>query len=103
MKISRNFKLEIAQKIQYEDCFYTLQEHHLILQILKKNRMIKTLRVKSIIESRSKSSLENSRVCVSAKEIDEKSKQKISFEITVYENDAKRQKFDKVINEFSDI
>jgi hypothetical protein len=40
---------------------------------------------------------------VSAKEIDEKSEQKISFEITIYENEIERQKFDKIINEFSDI
>jgi hypothetical protein len=65
--------------------------------------MIETLKVESIIESRSRSSLENSRVRVSAEVIDGKSEQKISFEITVYENDAERQKFDKVINEFSDI
>ncbi len=31
MKISRNFKLEIAQKIQYNDCFYTSQKHQLTI------------------------------------------------------------------------
>jgi hypothetical protein len=27
MKISRNFKLDIAQEIQYDDCFYASQNH----------------------------------------------------------------------------
>jgi hypothetical protein len=40
---------------------------------------------------------------VFAKEINEKSKPKISFEITIYENNVEKQKFDKIINEFFDI
>jgi hypothetical protein len=32
MKISRNFKLKVAQKIQYDDCFHVSQKHHLTLQ-----------------------------------------------------------------------
>ncbi len=40
---------------------------------------------------------------VSAEEMNEKSEQNFFFEITVYENDVERQKFDKIINEFSDI
>jgi hypothetical protein len=102
MKISRNFKLEVAQKIQYEDCFYVSQEHHLTLQVLKKNQMTMTLQAEAAID-RSKSSSKNSRMRVSADEVDEKSEQKISFDVTVYENDVERQKFDRMINEFSDI
>jgi hypothetical protein len=102
MKISRNFKLEIAQKIQYEDCFFTSQEHHFALQVLKKNQMSMTLQTETTID-RSKLFFENSRVRVSAEEIDEKSEQKIFFEVTDYENDVERQKFDKIINEFSNI
>ncbi len=42
MKISRNFKLEMTQKIQYDDCFYASQKHHLIFQLLRKIRFSKT-------------------------------------------------------------
>ncbi len=115
MKISRNFKLEVTQKIQYENCFYASQKHHLALQILKKNLLIEELKVESTInqitndaqhslkKSRLRSSSENSRIRVFAEQVDDKSEEKIFFEITVYENDVERQKFDKVINEFSNI
>jgi hypothetical protein len=115
MKISRNFKLEVTQKIQYENCFYASQKHHLALQILKKNSFTKELKVESTInqitnniqhsieKSKLRLSLENSRIRVAAKQVNDKSKKKIFFEITIYENDVERQKFDKIINEFSNI
>jgi hypothetical protein len=103
MKISRNFKLEVAQEIEYEDCFYISQEHHLILQISKRNSITEALKVGTAIDQRSRALAENSKVRVSVDNIDGKSEQKISFEVTVFEDDAKRQQFDKVINEFSDI
>jgi hypothetical protein len=103
MKIPRNFKLEVAQKIEYEDCFYISQKHHLILQIFKKNSITEALKVETAIDQRSRALAKNSKVRVSVDKIDEKSEQKISFEMTVFEDDVKRQQFDKIINEFSNI
>ncbi len=108
MKISRNFKLEVTQEIQYEDRFYVSQKHHLTLQISKKNQMTKVLKAESVLiedseKSRLRASSKNSRVRVFAKQVDDKFEQKISFDVTVYENDVERQKFDRMINEFSDI
>ncbi len=107
MKISRNFKLEIAQKIHYDDYFHVSQKHHLTLQTSKKNFIFKDLNVELTIENssmnRSRSSLKNSKVRVVADEIDEKFEEKISFEVIAYEDEIEKQKFDKLINEFSKI
>ncbi len=70
--------------------------------------MTKVLKTKLVLKNDLKklclrSSSKNSKVRVSAKQIEDKFEQKIFFEITVFENDVKKQKFDKVINEFSDI
>lgn len=35
--ILKNYKFDVAQKIEYENCFYASQKHHLILHVLKKN------------------------------------------------------------------
>jgi hypothetical protein len=51
----------------------------------------------------SRSSSENSRIWIVTDEIDEKFEEKISFEVIVYENENEKQKFDKLINEFSEI
>ncbi len=37
MKISQNFKFDVVQKIKYDDCFYVSHDHHLVLQVSKKN------------------------------------------------------------------
>ncbi len=103
MKISKNFRLGIAQEIQYDDCFYALQKHHFALQVSRKNRITKKLKVDTAIESSSKSSVENSKIRVSADQVDEKFEDKISFDVIVYENESENQKFDKLINEFSKI
>ncbi len=107
MKISRNFKLKVAQKIQYDDCFHVSQKHHLTLQTFKKNSIFEDLNVEFTIENskmnRSRSSSKNSKVRVVADEIDEKFEEKISFEVIVYENERKKQKFHRLINEFSKI
>ncbi len=108
MKISRNFKLKMTQKIQYDDCFHVSQKHHLTLQTFKKNSIFEDLNVELTIErnfnvDRSRSSSKNSKVRVSADQIDEKFEEKISFDVIVYENESEKQKFDKLINEFSQI
>jgi hypothetical protein len=107
MKISKNFKLEVTQKIQYDDCFHVSQEHHLTLQTFKKNSIFEDLNVELIVENsnmnRSRSSSENPKVRVTADEIDEKFEEKISFEVIVYEDKSEKQKFDRLINEFSEI
>jgi hypothetical protein len=102
MKISKNFKLEMTQKIQYENFFYASQEHHLTLQILKKNHMNKILTVDTTLK-RSRLSSKNSKIRIFADEIDEKFEEKISFEMIAYENEREKQKFDRLINEFSEI
>jgi hypothetical protein len=103
MKISKNFRLEITQEIQYDDCFYVSQEHHLVLQVSRKNPITKKLKADTAIESSSKSSVENSKIRVSADHVDEKFEDKISFDVIVYEDESEKQKFDKLINEFSEI
>jgi hypothetical protein len=107
MKISKNFKLEMTQKIQYDDCFHVSQKHHLALQTSKKNSIFENLNVDLTIENsnmnRSRSSSKNSKVRVVADEINEKFEEKIFFEVIVYENESEKQKFDKLINEFSKI
>jgi hypothetical protein len=114
MKISKNFKLDVAQKIQYDDCFYASQNHQLAVQTSKKNSIIEDLKADSIFEEiadfiseevvdRSRSSSKNSKIRVSVNQIDEKFEEKISFEVIVYENESEKQKFDKLINEFSKI
>jgi hypothetical protein len=103
MKISKNFRLEIAQKIQYDDCFYVSQKHHFVLQVSKKNRTTKKLKADTTIESSSKSFVENSKIRVFADQIDDKFEEKISFDVIVYENENEKQKFDRLINEFSKI
>ncbi len=105
MKISRNFKLDIAQKIQYDDCFYASQKHQLALQTFKKNSMMKSLKVDLTLKvvDRSRSSSKNSKIRIVVDDIDEKFEEKISFEVIVYENENEKQKFDKLINEFSKI
>ncbi len=107
MKISKNFKLEMTQKIQYDDCFHVSQEHHLTLQTFKKNSIFENLNVELMIENsntnRSRSSLTNSKIRVVVDEMNEKFEKKISFEVIVYENESEKQEFDKLINEFSKI
>jgi hypothetical protein len=105
IKISRNFKLEVAQKIQYDDCFYASQKHQLAVQTFKKNSIIESLKVESVLEivDRLRSSSENSKIRIVADEINEKFEEKISFEVIVYEHESEKQKFDKLINEFSKI
>jgi hypothetical protein len=102
MKISKNFKLKMIQDIQYDDCFYASQKHHLALQIFKKNQMKKALTVDIAID-RFRALSKNSKIQVAANQIDEKSEEKISFDVTVYENEREKQKFDRLINEFSKI
>jgi hypothetical protein len=103
MKILKHFKLDVAQEIQYDDCFYASQKHHFVLQISKKNQITKKLKIDTEIESSSKSSTENSKIRVSANQVNEKFEEKIFFEIIVYEDESEKQKFDKLINEFSKI
>jgi hypothetical protein len=105
MKISKNFKLDVAQKIQYDDCFYASQKHQLALQTSKKNSMIESLKADLILNAvdRSRSSPKNSKIRVVADDIDEKFEDKISFEVIVYEDESEKQKFDRLINEFSKI
>jgi hypothetical protein len=103
MKISKNFRLEIAQEIQYDDCFYVSQKHHLVLQVSKKNRITERLKADTAIESSSKSSVENPKIRVFADQVDDKFEKKISFDVIVYENESEKQKFDRLINEFSKI
>jgi hypothetical protein len=103
MKISQNFKLDVAQKIEYDDCFYVLHDHHLALQISKKNQITEALKAESIIESRSRISTKNSKMQISINQIDEKFEKKIFFDVIVFENENEKQKFDKLINEFSKI
>ncbi len=86
MKISRNFKLEIAQEIQYDDCFYASQKHHLVLQVSKKNHITKRLKIDRAIESLSKFSAEISKIRMSANQVDEKIEGKISFDVIAYED-----------------
>jgi hypothetical protein len=114
MKISKNFKLDVAQEIQYDDCFYASQDHQLAVQTLKKNSIIEDLKADSILEEiadlifeevvdRSSSSSKNSKIRVSVNQVDKKFEEKISFEVIVYENESEKQKFDRLINEFSKI
>jgi hypothetical protein len=103
MKISQNFKLDVAQKMKYDDCFYVSHDHHLALQVSKKNQIIEALKVESIVESRSRVSTKNSKMQISMNQIDEKFEEKIFFDVIVYEDDNEKQKFDKLINEFSEI
>jgi hypothetical protein len=56
-----------------------------------------------IEENRSRSSSKNSKIRVVADQIDEKFEKKISFEITAFDDEEEKQKFDKLINEFSEI
>ncbi len=102
MKISKNFKLDVTQKIQYENCFYASQEHHLTLQLFKKNHMNETLTIDTTI-NRSRSSSKNSKIRIFADDIDEKFEKKIFFEVIVFEDESEKQKFDRLINEFSKI
>jgi hypothetical protein len=105
MKISRNFKLEIAQKIQYDDCFYASQKHQLAIQTSRKNQMIEDLKAELILEviDRSRPPPENSKIRVFAEKIEEKFEEKISFEVAAFDDEKKKQKFDKLINEFPKI
>jgi hypothetical protein len=104
VEISRNFKLSVAQEIQYEDCFYASQKHQLALQTFKKNSIIEKLKVELMIkENKSRSSSKNSKIRVIADQIDEKFEKKISFEITAFDDEEEKQKFDKLINKFSEI
>jgi hypothetical protein len=114
MKISKNFRLEIAQKIQYDDCFYASQEHQLTVQTSKKNSIIEDLKVDLTFEEiadltleedveRSRSSSENSKIRVIADEMKKKSEEKISFDVTVFDDEREKQKFDRLINRFSEI
>ncbi len=105
MKISRNLKLDVAQKIQYDDCFYASQKHQLILQTFKKNSMIESLKADLILNvvDRSRSSSKNSKIRIVVDDINKKFEDKISFEMIVYEDEIEKQKFDKLINEFSKI
>ncbi len=105
IKISRNFKLEITQKIQYDDCFYASQKHQFTIQIFKKNQMIKNLKAELTLEivDRSRSSSKNSKMQISVNQIDEKFEEKIFFDVIVFEDENEKQKFDKLINEFSKI
>jgi hypothetical protein len=105
MKISRNFKLEVTQKIQYDDCFYASQKHQLTIQIIKKNQMIENLKTELILEivDRSRSSSKNSKMQIFVNQIDEKFEEKIFFDVIVFEDENEKQKFDKLINEFSEI
>jgi hypothetical protein len=93
MKISSNFRLEVAQKIQYDDCFYASQKHQLALQISKKNSIVEDLKIRLTIDEnfdvdRSRSSSENSKIRIIADEMKEKFEENISFKVTVYENKA---------------
>ncbi len=107
MKLLRNFKLEIIQKIQYDDCVHVSQEHYLTLQIFKENSIFEELNVESTIENsnmnKSRSSSENSKIRIVADEMNEKFEKKIFFEVIVFEDESEKQKFDKLINEFSKI
>jgi hypothetical protein len=106
MKISRNFKLEIAQKIQYDDCFYALQKHQLALQTSKKNSIIEDLSAEQIIQKVvdiSRLSSENSKIRVIADEMKEKSEEKISFDVTAFDDEDEKYEFDRLMNEFSEI
>jgi hypothetical protein len=104
MKISKNFKLEVTQKIQYEDCFYASQKHQLTLQTSKKNSMTQKLKIDlTVEENRSRSSSKNSKIRVTADQMNEKSEEKISFEVTAFDDEYEKQKFDRLINEFSKI
>ncbi len=107
MKISRNFKLGVAQEIQNDDYFYVSQEHHLTLQTSKKNRIFEKLNVELTIENsnmnKSRSSSENSKVRIVVDEMIEKFEKKIFFEVIVFEDESEKQKFDRLINEFSKI
>jgi hypothetical protein len=105
-KISSNFKLEIAQKIQYDDCFYASQKHQLTIQTSKKNFIIEELKAELILEEvddRSRLSSENSKIRIFADEVDEKFEIKIFFEVIAFDDDIERHEFDKLINEFSTI
>jgi hypothetical protein len=114
MKISRNFRLRVAQKIQYDDCFYASQKHQLTLQTFKKNSIIKDLKPDLILDEvvdltleknveRSRSSSKNSKIRIIADEVKKKSKEKISFDVTIFDDEREKQKFDTLINEFSKI
>jgi hypothetical protein len=97
MKISKNFKLDVAQEIQYDDCFYVSQKHHLTLQKLKKNSMKEVLKAKFtislfnhltkntafIIEKSRYRSSESTKIRVWTDSQQDKKTDKISFDITV--------------------
>jgi hypothetical protein len=95
MKISRN----------YNDCFYASQKHQLALQTFKKNRMIEDLKAELTLEvvNRSRSSSKNSKIEIFVDEINEKFEKKIFFDVIVFEDKSEKQKFDRLINEFSKI
>ncbi len=104
MKISKNFKLEVAQKIQYEDCFYASQKHQLALQTSKKNSITQKLKIDlTIEENRPRAPPENPKVRVAADQVDEKFEEKISFEVIAYDDESEKQEFDRLINEFFEI
>jgi hypothetical protein len=67
--------------------------------------MIESLKADLILKvvDRSRSSSKNSKIRIVADDIDEKFEEKISFEVIVYEDENEKQKFDRLINEFSKI
>jgi hypothetical protein len=79
----------------------------LTLQTFEKNSIFDDLNVELTIENssmnRSRSSSENSKIRIVVDELNEKFEEKISFEIIVYEDENEKQKFDRLINEFSKI
>jgi hypothetical protein len=67
--------------------------------------MIENLKADLILKvvDRSRSSSKNSKIRIVVDDINEKFEEKISFEVIVYEDENEKQKFDKLINEFSKI
>jgi hypothetical protein len=57
----------------------------------------------TVEENKSRSSSKNSKIRVAADQMNEKSEEKISFEVTAFDDEYEKQKFDKLINEFSKI
>jgi hypothetical protein len=104
MKILKNFKLNVTQEIQYEDCFYASQKHQLALQTPKKNSITQKLKIDlTIEENKSRPSSKNPKIRVAADQVNEKFEKKISFEVTAFDDEYEKQKFDRLINEFSKI